>query len=174
MVTLHVSVWVEINGSTRPYGRSKSRSTWACELKFWYAYLSRIQTGHAPRERVSWNVSRKCCQIIINVTLHVSVWVEIMMKQTGKKKQKSRSTWACELKWRTSKNNPKCLRHAPRERVSWNPTLLYEPIPHNVTLHVSVWVEILIAVWDSVMSLVTLHVSVWVEINKCLKKHKKM
>ena len=121
-----------------------SRSTWACELKFSDAVpLSPIRTGHAPRERVSWNFLFRPWTISVFrhaprervswnskelyraqsdfVTLHVSVWVEI---------------WYLE--------RPKYLIF--------------------VTLHVSVWVEIadVTATYDGVT--VTLHVSVWVEI----------
>ena len=55
-VTLHVSVWVEINRLMKYKEVAASRSTWACELK----------CGAPKRER---GVSK--------VTLHVSVWVEI-------------------------------------------------------------------------------------------------
>ena len=34
------------------------------------------------------------------------------------------------------------LRHAPRERVSWNQLIQLQKHKGNVTLHVSVWVEI--------------------------------
>ena len=33
--------------------------------------------GHAPRERVSWNCRFSMHWILLPVTLHVSVWVEI-------------------------------------------------------------------------------------------------
>ena len=58
---------------------------------------------------------------MIQVTLHVSVWVEIQLsvKMSG----------AVE-------------RHAPRERVSWNANSLPKLLAVIVTLHVSVWVEI--------------------------------
>ncbi len=76
-----------------------SRSTWACELKcnFWY-YIS-YYTRHAPRERVSWNLRFSPPTFdVVQVTLHVSVWVEI-----------------------SSNSFSHCLpSHAPRERVSWN------------------------------------------------------
>ena len=34
--------------------------------------------SHAPRERVSWNFVCDVCGEIYEVTLHVSVWVEIL------------------------------------------------------------------------------------------------
>ena len=100
--------------------------------------------GHAPRERVSWNLLQKFCLLTNCVTLHVSVWVEIMFSPSlGISVQKSRSTWACELKsvgeqmlpvikesrstWACELKYPyyttspwKSKGHAPRERVSWN------------------------------------------------------
>ena len=99
---------------------------------------------HAPRERVSWNwitcqfdevimkvtlhvsvwveIVNQLANVIINVvTLHVSVWVEIVKDSSNNTCLRSRSTWACELK---------CKNHALRT------------YPQNVTLHVSVWVEI--------------------------------
>ena len=122
--------------------------------------------GHAPRERVSWNLLQKFCLLTNCVTLHVSVWVEIMFSPSlGISVQKSRSTWACELKSlavtcgisfsghapreRVSWNalRPWELRlddcHAPRERVSWNAKTIEIDRRTWVTLHVSVWVEIL-------------------------------
>ena len=77
-VTLHVSVWVEIQ----------------CPLK-----LCDSIYRHAPRERVSWNSSISSNIFAMSVTLHVSVWVEIIT---------------------FSYFNQSARRHAPRERVSWN------------------------------------------------------
>ena len=79
-------------------GKSASRSTWACELKYTNSVLALCVYRHAPRERVSWNSPyvnnfKSPC-----VTLHVSVWVEILVISTGCKTAMSRSTWACELK----------------------------------------------------------------------------
>ena len=101
----------------------------------------------------------------------------------------SRSTWACELKWIFRKLAVMISRHAPRERVSWNPLYTQCKYYSCVTLHVSVWVEITrsssftIELWSHAprervswnfglflsftVSIVTLHVSVWVEIQGC-------
>ena len=98
---------------------------------------------------------------------------------------RSRSTWACELKFWPSFVCDQHIRHAPRERVSWN-ELLFDTVQEaaghaprervswnatsvgskflsSVTLHVSVWVEIWVVVNTCPSSVVTLHVSVWVE-----------
>ena len=56
LVTLHVSVWVEI-------------PQYSCNVA---TFL-----GHAPRERVSWNPKIGFAITNSVVTLHVSVWVEI-------------------------------------------------------------------------------------------------
>ena len=78
-VTLHVSVWVEICILSIFTCLIKSRSTWACELKSfrfnnvlnvtwsrstWACELKSVPAltispalCHAPRERVSWNVT---------------------------------------------------------------------------------------------------------------------
>ena len=122
--------------------------------------------SHAPRERVSWNA--KTCKIISTgvVTLHVSVWVEIQSRQQKRQSgtvtlhvsvwvemqifsptawmTASRSTWACELKFTNKSTTENIASHAPRERVSWNPTIRQNIRSCWVTLHVSVWVEILI------------------------------
>ena len=143
LVTLHVSVWVEIEeemlrvsmgesrstwacelkwfvrGGMKP--KDESRSTWACELKYSCYLRNSYRFCHAPRERVSWNIFYFKWCINLAVTLHVSVWVEI------------------EIQARTC------------------PYVL-------VTLHVSVWVEILIMNGSAFSRCVTLHVSVWVEI----------
>ena len=55
-VTLHVSVWVEIERTI---------------------YKIHGEARHAPRERVSWNCRFSMHWILLPVTLHVSVWVEI-------------------------------------------------------------------------------------------------
>ena len=99
-VTLHVSVWVEIKIVIYKQLQPTSRSTWACELKFVNGCMGYFFLSHAPRERVSWNDNR----VIEN-----------------------------------SNVNP---GHAPRERVSWNSNILAKVGWNLVTLHVSVWVEI--------------------------------
>ena len=165
LVTLHVSVWVEM-----------TRSLW--NVSDWRVTL-----------HVSVWVEILCQMIYLKhelVTLHVSVWVEISSLTPAVWVFQSRSTWACELKFspairtvsslrhapreRVSWNVLPCVcnyfltRHAPRERVSWNEILFrLRSIKNQVTLHVSVWVEMLpLAVVTSIFE-VTLHVSVWVE-----------
>ena len=104
-VTLHVSVWVEMHCRFQSSELIQSRSTWACELKFFSVFHSFPSKSHAPRERVSWN--DLICSCIIKefghaprervswnwpvhrlpisypVTLHVSVWVEIWRWKHG-------------------------------------------------------------------------------------------
>ena len=134
MVTLHVSVWVEMTF-----------------LLLLLTFLRR----HAPRERVSWNVLIRLKFAQRGVTLHVSVWVEM-----------------------TNSNGKPFLftGHAPRERVSWNnyckiivavfcssrstwacelkSAILFKTIlVSNVTLHVSVWVEIFIDFYSNFFAL---------------------
>ena len=99
--------------------------------------------GHAPRERVSWNADNFYNINRFFVTLHVSVWVEIVFQQEDSQCNLSRSTWACELKSHGIRDSTHDCRvtlhvsvwvemipievvaefvssHAPRERVSWN------------------------------------------------------
>ena len=146
---------------------------------------------HAPRERVSWNCRPALKSSTLSVTLHVSVWVEIVCATEIFQNILSRSTWACELKFKFFLPIIIDHSHAPRERVSWNAKIssgfapimsrstwacelkyfghLSTPNWVQVTLHVSVWVEIC-APWGGRRSVcVTLHVSVWVEIIKRLK-----
>ena len=165
-VTLHVSVWVEIGFKRVDDLALKSRSTWACELKW--------------KIRKNWKWHDR-------VTLHVSVWVEMENSTNKRRIRMSRSTWACELKFvisstvtfrSMSRSTWACelkflaaivynliASHAPRERVSWNhygcsPSFLLlwsrstwacelkcgdiqqGYMERRVTLHVSVWVEI--------------------------------
>ena len=186
-----------------------SRSTWACELKlhlfsrtkniFSHAPRERVSwndtifkhfyifISHAPRERVSWNVLMPCQQNKFQVTLHVSVWVEIYQCFVVSRSLKSRSTWACELKWflrsvefgallsrSTWACELKCVlgssrlnsaSHAPRERVSWNSP--FREIAHYFVRHAPrervSWNTYRI-LWNR-NTKVTLHVSVWVEIS---------
>ena len=163
-----------------------SRSTWACELKSLAQCQMWRRQCHAPRERVSWNFSGILMPALDQVTLHVSVWVEItklweakyieavtlhvsvwveivnIMKSCVRVwsrstwacelkycyiriwylSSRSRSTWACELKFVTFSSNTRIMSHAPRERVSWNSSIIYSLRAVEVTLHVSVWVEI--------------------------------
>ena len=89
----------------------------------WNRWLSSIlsqKTSHAPRERVSWNALIFLHKFIECVTLHVSVWVEIWLVGKFGSVGKSRSTWACELKWFCASIQKYVIGHAPRERVSWN------------------------------------------------------
>ena len=77
----------------------RSRSTWACELKLRRSIImAKAQT----------------------VTLHVSVWVEIIAYNMLCVQIMSRSTWACELKFYINYYVDEHEGHAPRERVSWN------------------------------------------------------
>ena len=121
-VTLHVSVWVEIQNDTK---------------------IGKNLQSHAPRERVSWN----CWQVrrtwFLQVTLHVSVWVEIshhIITEFGFLVTLHVSVWVeiAMQKFRCEMPDG----HAPRERVSWNwsADVIYRNA--SVTLHVSVWVEI--------------------------------
>ena len=98
-VTLHVSVWVEIWQRGRTLKTMTSRSTWACELKLKYPFISCSHTA----SRSTW-----ACEL------------KYFVKWYTQDKNRSRSTWACELKywrvvWYRNRNS-----HAPRERVSWN------------------------------------------------------
>ena len=143
-----------------------SRSTWACELKSALPNHIPMNQCHAPRERVSWNNTNISTKHNVNVTLHVSVWVEILSVSYAAKFMKSRSTWACELKYCYTTDRTKFSGHAPRERVSWNAQHTKIAPANVVTLHVSVWVEIALSACPVSASMVTLHVSVWVEIIK--------
>ena len=99
-VTLHVSVWVEI------YAIGK---------------INLYQRGHAPRERVSWNLQFLEILFRQRVTLHVSVWVEIARRLPVVEEQIVTlhvSVWVEIL------------------------NTFSEPVDTGVTLHVSVWVEI--------------------------------
>ena len=99
MVTLHVSVWVEIVPFWRVYEAVQSRSTWACELKcscnidFWNF------RSHAPRERVSWN--------------HLNLGTRWECPRHAPRERVSWNHLNLGTRW-------ECPRHAPRERVSWN------------------------------------------------------
>ena len=142
---------------------------------------------HAPRERVSWNhyiITSLLPQSQSRSTWACELKYHLAIPQCWA--TESRSTWACELKLqvqiplipqkrhapreRVSWNGLSCLqfclqfRHAPRERVSWNLRCRPNHLLSRVTLHVSVWVEMIevgMFIW---YESVTLHVSVWVEI----------
>ena len=101
----------------------------------------------------------------VQVTLHVSVWVEMQIFSPTAWMTASRSTWACELKWKIRKN----WKWYDGSRSTWACELKFSPAiltvsSLHVTLHVSVWVEILCQMIYLKHELVTLHVSVWVEI----------
>ena len=123
LVTLHVSVWVEIPSTVMTYSPPMSRSTWACELKF----LKQARKAKIVQSRSTWACELKCSTHSAN-----------------RGKSASRSTWACELKYTNSVLALCVYRHAPRERVSWNSPYVNNFKSPCVTLHVSVWVEILV------------------------------
>ena len=117
-------------------------SVWV-EISPRYANLS-ISDRHAPRERVSWNFTFRNCEITTaDVTLHVSVWVEIALEYSDSRGQ----TVTLHVSVWVEMSVVLCLylklqSHAPRERVSWNWKILPRKQNPLVTLHVSVWVEI--------------------------------
>ncbi len=119
-VTLHVSVWVEIINCTA----WNNTAVVTLHVSVWVEII-------VPNLYI----------VISIVTLHVSVWVEIKHSKPTMNVEESRSTWACELKWRRGWTSKRRTRHAPRERVSWNVWCGKEVEPSAVTLHVSVWVE---------------------------------
>ena len=147
------------------YNVEWSRSTWACELKFFSVFHSLPLKSHAPRERVSWNEIANLSFKISSVTLHVSVWVEI------------------------EEHNRTDLAHWVTLHVSvWVEIFMNKLsfLSGLVTLHVSVWVEMhnlksylktltsrstwacelksMVLIQLLMVIIVTLHVSVWVEI----------
>ena len=121
IVTLHVSVWVEIALNYISSQNIQSRSTWACELKLPSWSLSWISPRHAPRERVSWNfcfghsrqtISRHAPRERVSW----NVLSAILIGEIQCHAPRERVSW----------NNPDTVNnkigrsHAPRERVSWN------------------------------------------------------
>ena len=123
MVTLHVSVWVEITISSNFVSSAfrhapRERVSWnnSCRSE------RLVHRSHAPRERVSWNCSCQCVfPGIHDVTLHVSVWVEILGGITYGKIHRVTlhvSVWVEILIAGTLSFG--IASHAPRERVSWN------------------------------------------------------
>ena len=125
----------------------------------------------------------------IKVTLHVSVWVEMMIRPTKRTAIMSRSTWACELKSVKTiyvRYNTKVTLHVSvwveicwicigindyTSRSTWACELKWQMKSLQrknlqVTLHVSVWVEMKTSALIFKSAVVTLHVSVWVEIRQ--------
>ena len=100
------------------------------------------------------------------VTLHVSVWVEIIFICSAVKLTMSRSTWACELKLILQKF-PKSTLQVTLHVSVWVEIVFTRSFHSSeiVTLHVSVWVEIYPRKWHENGAFVTLHVSVWVEMD---------
>ncbi len=145
MVTLHVSVWVEISlFAFYFFSFPRSRSTWACELKL--NILSALQ-GHCE-SRSTWACELKLLPLAVVTSIF-----------------ESRSTWACELKFDKSDS----FINDTKSRSTWACELKscghLEYIGRlYVTLHVSVWVEITRSSSFTIELWVTLHVSVWVEI----------
>ena len=152
---------------------TKSRSTWACELKYgkegkpwkyryvtlhvsvWVEILRSVgspcgRPRHAPRERVSWNFSHDNSPFHALVTLHMSLWVEIYKSYLY--------LFTCVVTLHVS---------------VWveMKTLLIWVNRYSVTLHVSVWVEMFFQLLNPIFCQVTLHVSVWVEIRNKEEKY---
>ena len=120
-VTLHVSVWVEI--ATRfsnccTLYVTLHVSVWV-EIypRKWHengAFVTLHVSVWVEMDVLRWRVAYD------QVTLHVSVWVEIIHSANLGKSARSRSTWACELKLFYKALHFGRVGHAPRERVSWN------------------------------------------------------
>ena len=142
-----------------------SRSTWACELKFEMKDTEEEETeGHAPRERVSWNIGIKLFKVLKVVTLHVSVWVEIYSRkrhENGAFVTLHVSVWVEIISDTVLQGNGIVTLHVSVwvEITSSYPSVMIR----KVTLHVSVWVEIVHILVIQLHVVVTLHVSVWVE-----------
>ena len=162
-----MSVWVEIQGHSTMnlfhYRHApRERVSWN------FAKITYINncSSHAPRERVSWN--NISWALLRNSTLSRSTWAcELKSERSSFSGMviASRSTWACELKCPYHSLSAYLWSgHAPRERVSWNVSTYFSTGFLYVTLHVSVWVEILFLLCYPKNMVVTLHVSVWVEI----------
>ena len=144
----------------------RSRSTWACELKYIQACPYRLlHQCHAPRERVSWNIVEQCKRSWRLVTLHVSVWVEIRSPEYITIRQMVTlhvSVWVEILYKKEFKVKVVVTLHVSVWVEIYKKCATYVRL--NVTLHVSVWVEILFTAATILFITVTLHVSVWVEI----------
>ena len=165
-VTLHVSVWVEILGVGRGshYEESRStwacelksrtawkwtcsaasRSTWACELKFSFEVLFSLTKSHAPRERVSWNIIH--CDAKNIFCGHAP---------------RERVSWNFYI----LEYEMEAFCHAPRERVSWNHWARHCRWNHGKSR--STWaceLKSFVKRFARKARFVTLHVSVWVEI----------
>ena len=166
LVTLHVSVWVEIVPQPHSVMLVASRSTWACELKLPFFNALEIVTSHAPRERVSWNdpYLYQIADEMRHAPRERVSWNNDC-RQIFNQRVRSRSTWACELKWWLSKRIPDriCVTLHVSVWVEIVRVSLYA-LSRYVTLHVSVWVEMLFQIFRAQGTSVTLHVSVWVEI----------
>ena len=165
IVTLHVSVWVEIYFKVS----SVPKDVVTLHVSVWVEITSSPAFRHSLR--VTLHVSvwveiwfDKVLYLLLNVTLHVSVWVEIRILKHDNldpcHAPRERVSWNALA--RIYFPNASC--HAPRERVSWNEKSGYKKGDKTVTLHVSVWVEMLIGRSLLIEQRVTLHVSVWVEI----------
>ena len=105
-------------------------------------YQVMMDTGRTPRECVSWNGRYAHNQIIVDVALHVSAWVEITSVILPRSQSpvalhvsawveivllliisgstSSHSTWVRELKFRSLTDTRPPQRRTPRECVSWN------------------------------------------------------
>ena len=188
LVTLHVSVWVEMPISPLSVMYGESRSTWACELKCQACHTAPVDPSvtlhvsvwveiahiwhdtvcaerHAPRERVSWNSLwslsvHSCCRHAPRERVSWNNCSPITIIQIYGHAPRERVSWNA---WRRTWQR-RDRRHAPRERVSWNVIGFNRLMKYKVTLHVSVWVEMIIVNSQSSAIKVTLHVSVWVEI----------
>ena len=128
-----MSVWVEIHVNILITRFSKSRSTWACELKFQMWVVWQNLWSHAPRERVSWNnsisrVSKRCRRHAPRerVSWNLRTWKTALTKEECHA-PRERVSWNLSSIMRDRDNTG----HAPRERVSWNTNILVSFINHS-------------------------------------------
>ena len=122
IVTLHVSVWVEISVGgliTLWFFVTLHVSVWV-EIDR-HGSSIRFTDGHAPRERVSWNMFDVNGNLVKRWSR--STWaceLKCLNRRPWWLLFRSRSTWACELKFCKISDILSMSCHAPRERVSWN------------------------------------------------------
>ena len=154
MVTLHVSVWVEIQIRVRQvswYSSHAPRERVSWNDRVGYQRLSWV--SHAPRERVSWNngLHLHRCSGDSHAPRERVSW-NLQECRQSRPSYPSRSTWACELKYQRML----CIWNDRGSRSTWACELKWKfdcktSWWTQVTLHVSVWVEIIIVTIGSII-----------------------
>ena len=105
-VSLFVRLWVEMSSERLTSSFLLSASSWGCELKYHCHYDILISSSVSLFVRLWVEISVSVSPVKTDfVSLFVRLWVEITITKVPQQEMRSASSWGCELKFLSSKQN---------------------------------------------------------------------